>query len=58
MMILFTILTIMLLVVAAVAVLAIGIGGGAFVVVFGDLIVCVVFIALIIRCLIRRKRKK
>lgn len=58
MMILFMILAIMLLIVTAVAILVIGIGGGAFVVVFGDLIVCVVLIALIIKGLIRRKRKK
>lgn len=58
MMILFMILAIMLLIVTAVAILVIGIGGGAFVVVFGDLIVCVILIALIIKGLIRRKRKK
>lgn len=58
MMILFTILTIMMLIVAAVAILAIGIGGGVFVVVFGDLIVCVALIALIIRHKVRRRRKK
>ena len=56
-MILFTILAIMLLIVTGVAVVALGVGGAAFIVVFGDLIVCAVIIAFIIKRLIRRKKK-
>lgn len=56
-MILMTLLTIIgiLLLIAAVAVLAVG--GTAFVVVFADLIVCVAFIVLVIKFLVKRRRK-
>ena len=56
-MILFAILSIMFLILLAVAIVTISIGGAAFAVVFGDLIVCAVFIVLIIKRLIRRKKK-
>ena len=55
-MILFTILSIMLvmLIVTAVAVLAVG--GGAFIIVFADLIVCAFVIIWIIKRLIKRRK--
>lgn len=56
-MILLTILTIMALLLLAIAIVTLSVGGVAFIAVFGDLIVCVVFIALIIRFVIRRKSK-
>ena len=56
-MILFTLLAIIgvLLLIAAIAVLAVG--GTTFVVLFADLIVCVAFIVLIVKVLIKRKRR-
>ena len=56
-MILLTLLAIIgvLLLIAAVAVLAVG--GTTFIVVFADLIVCVAFIVLIAKVLVKRKRK-
>ena len=56
-MILLTILAIIVAILLAIAIITISVGGAAFIVVFGDLIVCVVFIALIIRFMIRRKSK-
>lgn len=56
-MILFTILLLALALLATVVVVAVSVGGSIFVVVFGDVIVCMVFIALIIRYLIKRKKK-
>lgn len=47
----------MLIIVGVIAVLTIAIGGSAFVVIFGDLIVCAVIIALIIKALFRKKNK-
>lgn len=57
-MILFAILTIILLILAVVAIVAISIGGAAFIVIFGDLIVCIAIIVLIIRFLIKRRNKR
>lgn len=55
-MILFTILAIMLVLLITTAVIVLGIGGGAFIIVFGDLIVCAVLIGLIIKCLLKKRR--
>ena len=56
-MILFTILLITLIVLLAVSVVAIGAGGAAMIVVFGDVIVCMGFIIGIMRWLIRKKKR-
>ena len=54
-MILFTILLIMLLVIAAITVVGIGVLGSVGVVVFGDLIVCVVLIVWLIKKFVFKK---
>lgn len=56
-MILFMILAIMLVVMTVFAVLIIGIGGGIFMIIFADIIVCILLIAWIIRKLAKRKKK-
>lgn len=56
-MILFTILTIIAAIVAMIALFSVIAGGAAFFVIFGDLIVCVAIIVLIIRFLFKRKNK-
>lgn len=56
-MILFTILVITLLIFAVVAVFTLAMGGTALAIVFGDLIIFVLLIVLIVH-LIRRKKKK
>lgn len=55
-MILFMILLIMLLIIGVIAVLAISVGGSAFILVFGDLILCVLIIVWIIKKLIKKKK--
>ena len=55
-MILFTILASILLVLVVITVSAIAIGGAGFVIVFGDVIVCIVLIALLIKLIAKRKR--
>lgn len=55
-MILFIILLITLLVLAAIAILAISLGGAAVVILFGDVILCMLFIVWIIKRLIKRKK--
>ena len=55
-MILFTILLITLAVLAILAVLCVAVLGAAGIVVFGDVIVCAVIIALIIRHFIRKRQ--
>jgi hypothetical protein len=55
-MILFAILAIILLVLAGIALFAVAAGGATFIVVFGDVIVCIALIALIIRALSKRKK--
>ena len=57
-MILLTILALILLILAVTVILAVSLGGATFIVVFGDVIVCAVFIVLIIRFIIKRKRHK
>lgn len=56
-MILLTILSIIALLLTAIAVISIAVGGTAFVLVFGDVIVCVVFIVLLIKYF-HKKRKR
>ena len=56
-MILFTILILILLTLIALVILGASVLGSTVVIIFGDIIVCIVFIALLIRWLIKRKRK-
>ena len=55
-MVLFTILILILIILLAVVILGISTIGSAAIIVFGDVIVCIVFIVLIIKWLIDRKR--
>lgn len=57
-MVLLTILALILLILAVTVILAVSLGGATFIIVFGDVIVCAVFIVLIIRFIIKRKRHK
>lgn len=57
-MILFTTLLIMALLLAVFTVFAIAIGGSVFIVVFGDVIVCIFLIVWIIKKLFKKKSKK
>lgn len=54
-MITLTILAIILVITIAAGVVILGIGGGAFVIVFADLIVCALVIAWIIKRLIKKR---
>lgn len=56
-MILISMLVLIALVLIGVVFLAVTIGGSLFVIIFGDVIVCVVFIVFLIRFLIKRRRK-
>ena len=55
-MILMTILGIMLVMLLLFAILALGAGGGLFIVIFADLIVCALFIAWLMKRLANRKK--
>lgn len=55
-MILFTILTIMAVIIGVIALVALIVGGSAFIVIFGDLIVCVIIIVLLMRWLFDRSK--
>lgn len=55
---LFTILVTILLTLILFAVIVIGLGGVAFIMVFGDLIVCIAIIVFIIKRLIKKKRNE
>ena len=55
-MILFTILLLILLILTVVTVLAISIGGSAFIVIFGDVIVCIFIIVWIIKKIFFKKK--
>ena len=57
-MILFTILAITCIIAMVIGVIALATGGAAFIVVFADVIVCLIFIGLIIKSLFTRKKKK
>ena len=56
-MILFSILILTLLILTVITVVAISLGGAAFIVVFGDVIVCIALIALLIKFLMKRKKR-
>jgi len=56
MMILFITLLITLLVLAVIVALAIGIGGAAFIIVFGDVIVCILIIVWIMKKILKRRK--
>ena len=57
-MILFTILLITLAIIAVSSVLILSVGGAAFIVIFGDLVVCMAIIIWIMRRLAKRRKKK
>ena len=57
-MILFTILLITLAIIAVSSVLILSVGGAAFIVIFGDLVVCMAIIIWIMKRLVKRKKKK
>lgn len=57
-MVLLTILALILLILTVTVILAVSLGGATFIIVFGDVIVCAVFIVLIIRFIIKRKKHK
>lgn len=57
-MILFTILLATLVLLVLAVVFAVSIGGSIFIILFGDVIVCITFIILIMRHLIKKIRKK
>lgn len=57
-MILFTILLIILALLLVIGISLLSIGGTAFIVVFGDIIVCAFLVAWIIKILFFRKKKK
>ena len=56
-MVLFIILITILLILAVIGVFLVSLGGAVFTVIFGDVIVCIVLIILIIRFLIKRKKR-
>ena len=56
-MILFIILAITLMTLIAVTILAIGVGGAGFIVVFGDVIVCIAIVVFIMILIVKRKKK-
>ena len=56
-MILFTILLLVVVMLVITIALVVSAGGAIFITLFGDVIVCIVFIVLLIRWLIKRKRK-
>lgn len=56
-MILLTIFAIIFVALMIFSIIAISAGGAAFIIIFGDVIVCAIFIAWIIKRLITRKKK-
>lgn len=57
-MILFTILAIIFVILAALLILTVSTVGAAGIAIFGDVIVCMVIIGFIMRAIIRKKRNK
>ena len=53
-MILFTILLLTLIILVAIIALAVSIGGAGAIIIFGDVIVCIVFILLIMKKILRK----
>lgn len=56
-MILSTILLLTMIVLMVIGVTFLVTGGAAFIIVFGDVIVCMIFIGWIIKCLFKRRKK-
>lgn len=56
-MVLFLILLLTIIILLAIVVIAVSVGGSIFIVVFGDVIVCIFLIGLIIKYLRKRKKK-
>lgn len=56
-MILFTILLLITLVLTVVAITLITVGGSAFIIIFGDLIVCIAILVFIMKTITKKKRK-
>lgn len=56
-MVLFLILLLTIIILITIVVIAVSIGGSIFVIVFGDVIVCIFIIGLIIKHLLKRKKK-
>jgi hypothetical protein len=57
-MILITILALILFILIGIIVFTVSIGSATFIVLFGDVIVCAVFIVWLIKALAKRKKKK
>jgi hypothetical protein len=55
-MLLFLILALMLIVLTVTVVIAVALGGSAFIIVFGDVIVCIFIIVWIIRRMFRKRK--
>lgn len=55
-MILFSILLLILLLLIVITVVAITVGGAGFIIIFGDVIVCIAFIVLILKFLWKRRK--
>lgn len=55
-MILATILLLTLAILVTITAIALSVGGAAFIIVFGDVIVCILIIAWIVKRLLRRKK--
>ena len=56
-MILFTILAVILIILVIATILIVGAVGAGGIIIFGDVIVCIVFIALILKAIIKKKRR-
>ncbi len=56
-MVLFLILLLTIIILLTIVVTAVSIGGSMFIVVFGDVIVCIFLISLIIKHLLKRRKK-
>lgn len=56
-MILFTVLLLMLLLFSICAIFVIGIGGMAFILIFGDVIICIGLIIIVIKHIIKQTKK-
>ena len=56
-MILFTILLLITIILTVVAIALITIGGSAFIIIFGDLIVCIAILVFIMKAITKKKRK-
>lgn len=57
-MIIFTVLTLILSLLIMITAFAIAIGGASFIIIFGDVIVCIVFIGIILRTISKKRKDK